>query len=283
MKILCVRTSSMQCEPHIAGMYEAFDDVTVIQYGEEFNWADYDDIICIGAIDKPVIEGCIYYCCEASNPDWWPKLDNIKNHVKIIVNVDGNDAYKDAYTTLAIYGQANSFCGTGNHDPAAHFFDSRPIPVGFCGGYDPHGTTMRSRLLRHFDPQKVRIGPYPLFVNYPFIELPNTYHLYAGFLMNTKFVINSSGSSGDKSNHVKGRVLEAGLAGCCLLEDSKSPIDKWFSDDCYFKYNEPWDCEMIIRELLDNPEAKKRAKNLAKEVREKYNPKKLWKEILDQL
>jgi hypothetical protein len=264
-----LRTPSMQCDPHVASI-------------QEIEPPPFNVTICMGAMDKDYdFEALkrkgkvIYYCCEASNPDWWPKLNEIKDSVDLIVNVDGNDAYKDAHTTLAIYGQ-KAF------DRPWTVWSIRPIPVGWCGGYDPNGITSRDRLLRHFNDQRVRLGPYPMIVKFPFIELPNTYHLYADFLMNTKFVINCSGSSGDKSHHVKGRVLEAGLAGCCLLEDNKSPISKWFSEDCYFTYNEPEDCELLIRDLMAHPEeAKLRAANLRHEVIEKYNPKKLWTEIFE--
>lgn len=259
----------MQCDPHVASILEIEEP-------------KFSVVICMGAMDvdydfidlRTKYDRIIFYCCEASNPDWWPKLDAIKDAVDLIVNVDGNDAYKGAFTTLAIYGR--------NAYRVEKSFGSRPMPAGFCGGWDPNGPTLRSQLLRHFDREKVRLGAYPLFVNYPFIENPGTYQLYADFLKNTKFVVNASGSAGDKSHHVKGRVLEAGMAGCCLLEDNKSPIGNWFSEDCYFKYNEPWDCEMLIRELLDSPEAERRALNLAKEVREKYNPEKLWQQIFER-
>ena len=40
-------------------------------------------------------------------------------------------------------------------------------------------------------------------------------------------VLNTSWTGSDR-HHIKGRVLEAGWAGCALLEQAESPIAKWF-------------------------------------------------------
>lgn len=224
----------------------------------------------------------IALCPEASHPDWDRLIQEFYDAecFDLIVNLDGDPNWNDrgrGLTTLAVYG-------TKPYDRVnSHPWDARPIPVGFCGGSGSPGT-MRERLVSHM--RCVRghnnIG---LLTEFPFIENPGTYQLYADFMMMSKFIVNAAGSGEDRSKHVKGRVLEAGLAGCCLIEEEGSPIGQWFSSDCYYTFQSPEHCVELIRYLTElYPErAATAARKLSDEVRTKYSPERLWSQIFSRV
>jgi hypothetical protein len=92
-------------------------------------------------------------------------------------------------------------------------------------------------------------------------------------------VINTSMTGSGDAHHIKGRVIEAGWAGCCLLEQEGSPIWQWFPPDCYVLYRDPRDAASIIENLDDDTIALKSAR-LAQEVRERFTPRQIYGEML---
>lgn len=289
MRILYLRTNTMQCEPHIASVLELGVEVIVFDYFVDnahekilniANCIHPTHVIVLGGatdhlelrtlLELKKTSKVILLVPEASHPDWKAYLDKLENGTDLIVNLDGNydwDPERKHHTTLAIYGQ----------QPYWHIQHLKDIDVGFCGGPGAPGT-MRQRLIDYLKEQNS-------ITVFPFIEEPGTYQQYADFMKKCKIIVNAAGSSGDKSKHVKGRVIEAGLARCCLLEEVGSPIDQWFSKRSYFTFSSPENCKEQIDRLLvhDQSSSLYAAAILNEEVYTKYNPRKMWKEIFDKI
>lgn len=107
----------------------------------------------------------------------------------------------------------------------------------------------------------------------------DTYWDHACFLKRCHLVLNVSLTGSGQRHHIKGRVLEAGWAGCALLESEGSPIGNWFPSDCYLTYRDPKEAADMVREI-DDATIDRYAKRLSEEVRERYHPKMIYMEIL---
>lgn len=301
MRILYLRNSGMQCDPHVSSILQlaemrnfevkVFDyfcndsDEQILKVAREFLpthviWLG----VCGGPYEtsyKTFVElkrtaRTIALVPEASHPDWDRLIQMYLDYdaFDLIVNLDGNPAWNHrgkGHTTLAIYDQRpyESYQDFG--------WDNRPIDVGFCGGSGGPGT-MRQQLIDHLRSKG-------LVYEFPFIENPGTYQQYAYFMMDCKIIVNAAGSSGDRSKHVKGRVLEAALAGCVLIEEADSPIGMWFDPGSYYSFTSPEHCEEVIEGILSAgmDEAKKKAARFTIEVRDKYSPLKLWDKIFTRV
>lgn len=299
MRVLYLRTTTFQCDPHVGSILQLEKDrkdieVVVRDYFVEkvdleiTEWAAFykpDVIVWLGVCGGPHQPSpntfllmrqsgikTIMLCPEASHPDWHALIQTFitEKSFDLIVNLDGTPS-DTAFTTLAIYDQRPY----ANPKP----WSERSVDVGFCGGCGGPDT-MRKRLLEHLKGSKNF-----KFVEAPFVDVPGTYQTYADFMMDCKIIVNSAGSSGDKSKHVKGRVIEAGLAGCTLLEEEGSPITKWFNGSCYLSFSDPQNCEDIAGYLLGigSGDAQRTAANLSRHVRALYSPEVLWEQIFAKI
>ena len=108
------------------------------------------------------------------------------------------------------------------------------------------------------------------------------YKGHARFMRRCRMVLNDSRTGTGHSNHIKGRVVEAGFANCALLESEGSPIGKWFPKDCYILWRDAQDAARLIKEL-DNETINRMAKRLAEEVHKRYTARHIYGEILGRI
>lgn len=113
-------------------------------------------------------------------------------------------------------------------------------------------------------------------------EGSNRYEDHVGFLRQCRMVLNISFSGTGHAHHIKGRVLEAGWAGCCLLETEGSPIGEWFPEGSWISYRTPNEAAEIIA-TMDDETIRGCAEKLAAEVRAKYRPDQIYGEILSRV
>lgn len=106
-----------------------------------------------------------------------------------------------------------------------------------------------------------------------------TYQDHARFMKRCKMLLNISLTGSGHRNHIKGRVLEAGWAGCALLESEGSPIGNWFPSDCYMIYRNPKEAADMVRDI-DDATIDHCAKRLSEEVRTRYHPKMIYTQML---
>src|SRR3990167_5695811 len=94
------------------------------------------------------------------------------------------------------------------------------------------------------------------------------YEDHVQFLRRCQMVMNISFTGTGHNHHIKGRVLEAGWAGCCLLEMEESPIAEWFPEGCWISYRDPKEAAEIIA-TVDDETIRNCAKKLSDVVRRK--------------
>ena len=108
------------------------------------------------------------------------------------------------------------------------------------------------------------------------------YGSYAAWLMRCRAVVNDATLDGGYA--VKNRVIEAGLAGCCLFEMTGSPLGKWGleagHDFMLFNPDKP-EHLLAVTEMHEFPEM---AATFGSRLREKvrqFHPSKFWQRVLN--
>ena len=103
----------------------------------------------------------------------------------------------------------------------------------------------------------------------------------ASFLGQCRIVVNSPMNGTGDSVHVKGRVVEAGWAGACLLERANICTSHWFSDDLYMRYRFPIDAQARIEWARSNDgEIADMARRFHEVVKAEHHPKVFWDDVL---
>ena len=108
------------------------------------------------------------------------------------------------------------------------------------------------------------------------------YPEHIAFLKRCQMTLNVSFNGSSTGHHIKGRVIEAGLAECCLLEHVDSPIADWFPSDCYISYRTPKDAAQTILRLGDAT-IQETAARLHHEVTTRFTPEIIYRSILSRV
>jgi len=206
----------------------------------------------------------VHVCFDAPCHEWWPLLEEYKKGetFDLQVSITGRDPFCD-WATLTPSDPELFSPKPGN---------VRDIDVGFAGSWT--GEDTRWKIL----------GPLGDFVTKQRREAPmKPTAYYADFLRRCRASINVAEVGGTvKAKHVKGRVVESGLAGCMLLEQAGSPTKEWFTvGSDYLEYEGPED----IRRIVSDPGFRNQAAELGGRLREKmaaHHPRFFWQRVLDQ-
>ena len=105
------------------------------------------------------------------------------------------------------------------------------------------------------------------------------YSDYAAYLKGCQMLLNISHTGSGKAHHVKVRVVEAGYAGCALLEMKQAPTIHWIPKECLFLYSDVEEAAEIIR----SAEIADKASALSAYVRDNYSPQRIYESILARL
>lgn len=294
MKVLCLVTFT-DCENKVRSLQACGHEVLVAQYddrpherhGELVDIARQtrpDMILFIGAVEefhhRPVplpdvlrainaVAPMVHMCDDAGDHPWWPWLETYDREkcFTVQVSIDGApspiERFENGLTMLTPIDPRP-------FHPQA--WRERPVRCGLIGGLG-HGergeiiTALRERGLIDF-----RVGP-----------TGRSYDQMAEIMCMTKVVFcHPMTGSGDRM-HVKGRVVEAGYAGACLLERSGSPTSRWFEAGYdYLTYTGAEDAAWQIERIGDAVLADMAARLSAK-VREGHSPKRFWQTVVEKV
>lgn len=213
--------------------------------------------------DLRQIAPSILLCSDAADTPWHPTLERYRRHQSfdLMVSIDGaNKAPVDLATLTPV------------HYPT---FDSinvkRDIRLGFSGTVGRWNSRSEIiKALQWFGGLTVRN------------RQENGYEDHVSFLKRCSMLLNISLTGSQQFHHIKGRVLEAGWAGCALLEPESSPIGEWFPRDCYFTYGHPQEVAQIVRDAPDTDIARA-ASRLSEEVRRRFRPEMIYGEMLNRV
>jgi hypothetical protein len=206
---------------------------------------------------------------DLSDPPYDPYLKRYGEDgtFDLTVNIDGNDEWN-----------RHGAKGITLLSPTApQFFDNprpladRSIDFGFAGGL---GSPSRRDIVEYLQKEAGLVVK-------PYDNRWGSYADYARFLMDCKIVLNIPFSGSDAVRQVKGRVLEAGLAGCVLLDHVESAASKWFDPGTDFiTYTHR---EIAASKAEDWKEAQWVADNLSRKVREEHSPDRFWGRIFQEV
>lgn len=244
----------------------------------------------------------INLCCDAADWPWHEPLNHYKEAgcFDLQVALDGNhDAPVDLVTVTPV-------------DPAPYSQSMpRAIRCGFSGGVSPENQSVFKTSFSRYPPRSLTkarpANALPAWspshkkrVSVPSMsrvirdqvvwntkglivvrERKSTapYSEHVAFLLSCQMVVNVSISGSGDAHQIKGRVLEAGWAGCALLETEGSPIATWMPQGSYFIYHDADHAQSLIESLTDE-QITKSAVILSQYVRSHYHPRQIYGEIL---
>lgn len=286
VNVLCLVTHT-DCENKWRSIEAAGHSVRVEQYdnrahdrhGELVDLAKGlapDAIVFIGAVERyhgrPVIRSdvhralrdvapYIHMCNDAADPPWWPDLEeyNRLGCFDVQVSIDGSRA-----TPLAEFDEGIVKLTPIDHRP----FEPRPWAernrgMILIGG---RGINQRGGFVGEMCARGMTFLPGPD---------GRSYEQFAAEMCDARVAFNFPESGSGQVSHVKGRVVEAGFAGCVLLERVGSPTADWFERGVdYLEYTDP-DSARAAAEGAD-PEMARRFHDRV--VRE-HHPAVFWKDV----
>jgi hypothetical protein len=239
-----------------------------------------DVIVYIGAIEKyhrrPVllpdvlkrlrdVAPSIHIVGDASDKPWWPwlMLYDDKGCFSVQVSIDGSFDTPLATSPTGMIKLTPT-------DPTPFLSLSWEGKKVFCGMAGGLGHTERKMLVQYLTMAGVLDWRKDM-----------SFHGMAQFLADCKLVVNSPMNGTGDSVHVKGRVIEAGWAGACLLERNNPCTSHWFDDSLYLRYRFPNDArEQIEWARAHDAEIEDMAMRFHGVVKERHHPMVFWQDVL---
>ena len=283
MRALFLTTKTSDCANHVNAWESAFGKADHVTFNHEGIRNDHvlieatravkpDIIFYIGAMkglgnpraetyqELRRIAPTVNFCSDAADTPWHPVLATYARLkcFDLQVSIDGAAEAPVDLTTLTPV------------DPRPFDIEiNKDIRFGFSGSVGRwNGRSEIVKSLEWFGGLTVRHR-----------QSGDTYYDHARFMRRCRMILNISATGSGRRNHIKGRVLEAGWAGCALLESEGSPIGNWFPSDCYLTYRDPKEAADIVRDI-DDATIDRYAKRLSEEVRTRFHPKIIYTDIL---
>lgn len=238
-------------------------------------WGPQPSIAILAAINERIAPS-VHLCSDAADQPWWDLLReyHLGSAFSLQVAIDGSHKFPvaDACMVALTPVDPSLFQACPKHA-------DRPFAGGYAGnpggGYGSKRTGMLSALLQRSVIDQLHIRS----------NLPHTNEMYCRFLQQCRMSINIAWTGTETSLHVKGRVLESGLAGCCLLETRGAPSSYWFRPGLdYLEYGSPDEAANIIRRLLHEPEATQAMGiSLRNRIITQHTPRHFWERILERI
>ena len=253
---------------------------------------------CAGHIPSPEflakmnseIAPTVLMCSDAGDEisPWWPlirKYDEC-NSFSVVVGIDGNRnwEFSERHITLLTPIDPSRYPNpTIPHDKrdiifgfAGNMGTARPTKSGEIQGRRP----LIDEMMKFGLQCRQRDDTYDK--NKPHSE---SYQACCDFMSRTRMMPNFCETGSYQRTHVKGRVVEAGLAGAMLLEQVNSPADQWFEMGVdYLEYKTVLECRAIVDKYKNNPEeTQKFGERLRLKVLSEHTPEKFWGKVMERV
>ena len=222
----------------------------------------------------------VHFCSDAADDPWWPFLEEYEraNSFSLQVALDGVREWPLKDKGLSALTPLDPACFPAV--PLPH--GRRDIAFGFAGNGGSkarinHNSDIRRRLIdemREFGLQvRIREGD------------AETYPEFSSFLGRCRMVPNFGHTGSRRHMHVKGRVIETGLAGAMLLEQRGSPTSTWFKRGVEFlEYETGEDARQLVRFFRDaHAETQAMGERLRARIFAEHGPRQFWDRIFDRI
>lgn len=245
----------------------------------------------------------IHLLNDGQDPPWWTGDENRpgqlyefdrRGQFSLTVNIDGGHRWPGGsdWPTTEMYKQYGEHtdekwphlkgkCMTlltpldlRYYRPTGLAFGERPYSIGYSGS--PSSATRAAIINRLQRVQGFNYRQRDETGN------PNSYAEHIGFLQYTQVSVNVPFTGSGVERQVKGRVLEAGFAGCCCLEWQSSTIESWFTPRLhYWPYHSIEECAEMAEWLAHHPKiAEDIGRAMKAELEAKHHPRVFWETVL---
>lgn len=220
----------------------------------------------------------IHFLSDGQDPPWWEQLKEFERRkvFSATVNIDGGHAWPGGDGWDGDWTVSNALTlltpvDTRWYPPAVVGYEERPYAIGYAGNLGGHFRQGLVNRMRHARDFTIRERDHN----------PQSYPGYADFLRHCRISINTPFTGSGAARQVKGRVLETGFAGGCLLEWANEATVRWFTPrEMYWEYNSVDECAEYSEWLSAHPYlAGQIAKALQHEVRKEHAPGIFWKRV----
>jgi len=289
MKAAFITTSTDNCDPVVKG-WESFNETPAwTRYNEAAAGPDDSHLLSfieaaapdvafyIGAAwlpGNPRVEVLrairqmvpfVHICFDGGDAPWWPKMAEYRaaGCFSRQVNIDGASCPTADLTTL---------CPIDPRPYLRHRDNPKKRRGGFAGFV---ANTYRGSLVNPLVQRKL-------------IELRhrkagyrnNDYDDFAQWLCETMFTINTAVTGTEWRRHVKGRIIEAGLAACAVLEEADAPTKNWFTPGRdYLTYGSVDEAVYLARHVSD-AEWTRLAQSMRAKIEDCYTAKSIYEAMI---
>lgn len=296
MKALCFVTYT-DCENKKRSLECAGFEVVAVQYDDRPHDAQQyyvdrareiapDFMVYIGAVEpyhgRPTLKPdilrqlrdvapSILMCNDAADHPWWPLLETYERHecFTTMVSIDGS--YNNPITNFVNGMLELTPTDVRPFADNMRIWPLKDIACGFVGGLG-HGPRQQAiRNLERLNLLQFYAGPQG-----------RTYDEFAALMCRIRVMPNFPYTGTGQHKHVKGRVIEAGFAGCCVIEHEDSPTSKWFNPSSDFlTYRTEED---LVRLITNTPSYvfEDRAHSFQRKMVDRYHPRRFWQRVLNK-
>lgn len=232
----------------------------------------------------------VLMCSDAADEcsPWWSLLREYDTHncFSVVVGIDGNRnwEFSDKHITLLTPIDTSRY-----PDPIVPHYD-RKVVFGFAGNMGstkamkngvPVGRRLPIDAMMTFGLQcRQRDDSFDKNLN-----ASKSYQGCCDFISQTRMMPNFCETGSYERTHVKGRVVEVGLGGGMLLEQSNSPTQNWFEKDVDFvEWETVDDVRKIYSHYKDRPdETQAFGERLRAKMIAEHTPDKFWGKVLGKI
>lgn len=254
------------------------------EYAPEFvvyigsRWGPQPSMAALARINSSVAP-MVHICSDAADPPWWDLLQMYHYNAcfALQVAIDGSRKWPlaDSQMTALTPVDPATF-------PPFKPHAERGIVCGYAGNTGSGPGSKRTGML------SALLGMPPVGELIDIrnrSNLPYTYESYCSYLSKSRMSLNIAWSGTEAALQVKGRVIESGLAGACLLETVGAPTSDWFRPGLdYLEYKDQMEAEQIIRRLENEPDATQAmGESLRARVLAEHTPEKFWGRIFERI
>ena len=234
----------------------------------------------------PTVLMCSDAADEAS--PWWPLLREYdkRNCFSVVVGIDGNRnwEFSDRHITLLTPIDPARYPAP----PIPHI--DRSIVFGFAGNMGSDRTMKAGKVVgrRPLINEMMTFGLQCRQRDDTFDKTKphsKSYQDCCDYMAQTRIMPNFCETGSYERTHVKGRVVEAGLAGCMLLEQTNSPANHWFElGTDYLEFETVADVRKMVEHYRDRPdETQAFGDRLRAKMMAEHTPQMFWGQIMTKL
>lgn len=232
----------------------------------------------------------VHLCSDAADHPWWDLLEEYeaKGCFALQVAIDGNKHWP-------LHGKPRGLTALTPFDPARFGTPrphaSRPVAFGYAGnmggknqaeGAPADKVSKRRKILDECikGGLKVRVRD-----DEGTSQFTASYQAFSDFLGGCRITVNSPFSGTEEHMQVKGRVVEAGVCGCVLLDHKGAPTADWFTPGVdYLEYDNAAHAVQLAKSLADKPEeTQAMGERLREKVLAEHRPEKFWGRIFERI